>query len=461
MKSEELAQRAVQLARRSGADQAEALVVQLREKAINVFNRETQLSGSSDVSHITVRLFKQNRGAVMTCQGSSERALEDVVERAVNATSQAAPDKFLGPVDEKHSGDAPGDLKIFDQRLADLSIQRLEEIALNAESSVAGKDNRISSLITSSFQVQDQTVSLCNSLGFKDSYRVTTASLITSAVMSDYYNETGTRSGQGDEAKLAGGAAIITHTMDGLDLEKAATRTIHQLNSMVGARPSPSGWFPIVFAPTAARRINSILLQTCSGPVAMLLKASSLGKIGDSICSPLITLVDDGSRAGGIRTAPFDHEGVRPRRKVIIEGGVFREYLLNSYYARALERDSTGNAVANEEARYSVRPSNAYIEPGTSSPDSLIADIKQGFYVTAFLSPAAQLTPVAANFVHAVAGFWIENGKLTHPVRAATISASLPDTFKSIVAVGNDLDTDGAVVSPTLMVSKMNVEPLL
>jgi PmbA protein len=457
----ELAQSAVRLARKRGADQAEALVIRQHERAVNVFDHQAQLSGETEVTRVTIRLFRDNRGGVAIGHGCSERVLEEMVGRAFSSLPQTAPDKFLGVVDAKNLGRVNDDLKIFDQPLADLALGGMTEIALTAESAIAQKEPRLASVISSSFQTQNQDVALCTSEGFDENYQTTTATLLTSAVTGDYYNDEGGRNAPTEDSKLSGGAAIVTHSLGGLDFEKAAQRTIRQLSGMAGAKPSPSGYFPIVLAPTAARRITQMFLQMCSGPIVTLMKGSMMGRLGERICSPVITLIDDATLTGGIRTVPFDHEGVMPRRQTIIEKGVFREYLLNNYYARALDRDSTGNAIANNEVRFSVRPSNAYIEPGDVSPESILADIRQGFYITMFLSPNSQLQPLSANFAQAVAGFWIENGKLTHPVRAATISAPFREMLNKIEAVGSDLDHDAAVISPTMLFGKMNVSPLI
>jgi PmbA protein len=461
MNEMELAQSAVRLAQKRGAERAEALVISQQERAVNVFNHQVQLSGQSEVTRLMVRLFRDNRGAIAIGRGCSEQVVDEMIRQVLASLPQAAPDKNLGPVEAKYLGRFSGELEIFDQRLAELSLPRMGEMALMAEDTVARQDARLASVITSSFQVQNQGVALCTSEGFNDNYRSTTATLLTSAVTGDYTNEAGARNSQADDGRISGGSAIVTHSLDKLDFEKAAQRTVRQLSAGAGAQAVPAGYFPVVLAPTAARRITQMFLQICSGPIAVLMKGSMMGRIGERICSPLVTLIDDATSRGGIRTMPFDHEGVMPRRQTIIEKGVFREYLLNSYYARALERKPTGNAIANNEARYTVRPSNAYIEPGQASHDSIIADIRQGFYVNMFLSPNSQLQPLSANFVQAATGFWIENGKLTYPVRAATISAPFRDTLNNIAAVGSDLDTDAAVGSPTLLMGKMNVTPLL
>lgn len=457
MEGRELAQKIVRLCQKKGADQAEALVINQQEKAVTAFNEQVQISGSTDVTRLTVRLIRDHKGAIISGRGSSEGALEEMVERALAASQSGSPDKFLGPADSENVGRASGDLNIFDERLDGISLSNMEEIALAAESAVVKKDPRTTHLVTSIFQVQTQTVSLCTSQGFADSYKGTTSTLQMSAVMDNYFNEVGGRGSQSEEQRLTGGASSVARRLDGIDIEKAARRTIEQISSTAGAKRSLAGWFPVVFAPGPARRIATTLLQFSSGLVASLLVGSGLRKIGEPICSAEITLIDDATREGGMRTAPFDHEGISPRRKVLIEKGILREYLLNSYYGRLLERNSTGNAVANDDVRFGVGPSNAYIEPGPTSPDTIIGDIRQGLYVNMFLSPTVQLT----NFTQPVAGVWIENGALTYPVRAATISASLEGMLKNIVAVGNEAEGTMAITSPTLMIGKMNVNPLI
>jgi PmbA protein len=201
-----------------------------------------------------------------------------------------------------------------------------------------------------------------------------------------------------------------------------------------------------------------MLLQLCSGPATLFVEAATLGGMGETVCSPLVTLVDDATKEKGLGSAPFDHEGVRPERKTVIERGVLKDFLLNSYYARVLQRNSTGNAVASTDARFGVRPSNAYVEAGDASPDQIVADIRRGFLITRFLSYSMAL---ASNFTQAATGFWIEAGKITHPVRAAAVVAPLQEMLKNVVAVGTDLDHNAAVASPSLLVSKMNVSSLM
>ncbi len=445
MADSDLAEAALRLCQKRGAEQADALLIRHQEKATSVFNQKVQFSGVNETARIIVRVFRDHRGAVIHGNVVNEQMLETLVDQVIGILPYTSPDKYLGGA-ESSGTVANGPLELFDERLAQLSINRVEEIALAAEQKIKEQDQRTENLITTNLQVQTQNLTLRTSAGFSGSYQHTLATLVASAAMD-----------QADQRNL-GSATSVSRSLDGLDLTKTAERAVQQLTRTVGTRPAPAGEFPVLFAPTTARNIAAMLFQMCSGPATLFVETLSLGKAGDTICSPRLTLVDDPTRKDGIGSAPFDHEGVKPTRKTVIEKGVLKDYLLNSYYGRSLQRSSTGNAIANGDARFGVRYSNAYIEPGDSDPEDILAGVKRGFLVTRFLSPSGALS---VNFTQAVEGSWIEDGKVAYPVRAAAIAAPLREMLGNIVAVGKDLDTDAAIASPTLLVSKMNLSSLM
>lgn len=456
MENEALAKRAVELCKQRGADEADALVIRKRENALQVFYRDSSLAASSDTTRITIRLFSNHQGAIISGRGTSEQTLESMVAQALAFADQSSRDKFLGLAEADQQGRLAGDLGIYDQALAELSLPDMEQTASGLQAAVAARDNRIGALVSATFQTQAQEVTLCTSQGYCQTYKTTVGTLGTNAVLDNSFTDVGAEA-TGDSGKLVGGANLSSRTLSGLNIDRLVDLTAQKLAARVGAKPASSGWFPVVFAPTASRSLAAILLQFCSGPVAMYMEGSYFGKVGEQVCSPLITLVDDPLKPGGLKTSPFDHEGIAPRRKVIIQKGVFNEYLLNAYYGRVMDRNSTGNAISTDDVRLGVAPSNAYIESGAATPDSLLADVRQGFYVTKLTSRTMH---VGANFTQAATGMWIENGKLTHAVRAAIISAPLKDLFKNIAGCGNDLEHDTALAAPTLLVGRMNLAPL-
>jgi PmbA protein len=457
MTDQELAEKAVRLCQKRGAEQTEALLIHQEEKATGVFDQQVQFSGTTDTTRTILRIFSDHRGAVIHGNVFSEQLLESLVDQAFGVLQHTSPDKYLGAAEQSEIGATSDDLQIFDERLAQLPLDRMEEISHAAEEAVKQQDDRTNHRVTTNLQVQTQTVTLHTSGGFSDSYRHTIATLVLNAVM-DGDATIDMLDPSSNKSSLAGTATTVSRSLDGLDVAKTAERTVQHLTRMMGARSSPAGEVPVLFSPSASRGLASLLLQLCSGPATLFIEAATLGKRGEAICSPQLTLVDDATRKKGIGSLVFDHEGIKPARKVIIEKGVLQDYLLNSYYGRALRRRSTGNAVANGDARFGVRPSNALIEPGDADPDDILADLKRGLLVTRFLSYSM---PLSSNFTQAAEGFWIEDGKLSHPVRAAAIVAPLREMFKNVVAVGKDLDPDAAIASPTLLVSKMNVSPLI
>jgi PmbA protein len=457
MENEALARRAVELCKQKGADEADALVVRKRENALQVFYRDSSLAASTDNTRITMRVFSNHKGAMISGRGASEQTLAAMAAQALAFAEQSSRDKFLGLADAGQQGRLPDDLGIYDQAVADLSMPDMEETANRLQEAVVARDSRAGLLISSTFQAQTQEVTLCTSQGYCQSYKATLATLGSNAVLDNPLTEAGAEGLNGDSSRQAGGANFSSRALGGLNVDRLAEQTVQKLAARAVTKPAKAGWFPVVFAPTASRSLAAILLQFCSGPVAMYMEGSYFGKVGELVCSPLITLVDDPVKVGGLKTSPFDHEGVAPRRKVIIEKGVFSEYLLNAYYGRILSRNSTGNAVATDDVRLGVAPSNAHIEAGPTTPDSLLADVRQGFYVTKLTSRSMR---IGANFTQAATGMWIENGKLSYAVRAAIISASLKEMFKNIVGCADDLEHDAALAAPTLMIGKMNLAPL-
>jgi len=441
----DLAEAALRLCQKRGAEQAEALLIRHQEKATSVFNQKVQFSGANETTRMIVRVFRDHRGAVIHGNVATEEMLETLVNQVIGILPHTSQDKYLGAAESSEVG-ANGPLGIFDERLAQLPINQVEEIALAAEQKIAEHDKRTENLITTNLQVQTQIVNLRTSAGFSGSYQHTLATLVANAAMD-----------QADRKNL-GTAVTVTRSLDGLDLNKTAERVMQELTPMIGTRPAPAGEFSVLFAPTSARSIAAMLLQMCSGPATLFVETLKLGKLNETVCSPHLTVVDDATKKDGIGSAPFDHEGVKPARKLVIEKGVFKDYLLNSYYGRSLQRGSTGNAVATGDARFGVRYSNAYIEPGDADPDDMVADLKRGFLVIRFLSPSM---PLSTNFTQAATGFWIENGKVAYPVRAAAIAAPLREMLEGVVAVGKDLDLDAAIGSPTLLVNKMNISSLM
>ncbi len=167
---------------------------------------------------------------------------------------------------------------------------------------------------------------------------------------------------------------------------------------------------------------------------------------GERIGSEQVNVIDDPLLTGRLGTRPFDSEGVRARRNVIVEKGVLLNYLMNTYQARKLKERTTGNAGG---------PTNFYLVPGESDPESLLEGIDEGLYLTTLIGPGANTA--TGDFSRGGQGIWIENGRLSHPVEEFTVAGTFQRILKDITMVADDIDWNARIASPSFRVARMTV----
>jgi PmbA protein len=158
---------------------------------------------------------------------------------------------------------------------------------------------------------------------------------------------------------------------------------------------------------------------------------------------------------GGFGTTPFDGEGIPTRRTVVIENGILKSYLLNTYTAKKLGLETTANASRGLAGTPGIGPGNYFLEPGPKTPNQIIAEIKDGLYVTEFLGHGANL--VTGDYSRGASGMWIVNGELAYPVEEITVAGNLKDMFNNISEIGSELEFRGSVASPTIRIDGLTV----
>jgi len=462
MKSEEVAEKTVRLAAKLGATQTSVLATTHRGKTVEVFNQRVRSTSDEETTRLVIRIFQNDRGAVVNGQCSSDEIIEGLTKQAMSQVTVTSPDKLLGLPSPAEMGKAGRDLEIFDSRVAEINIAGLEDIVAKAESAIASASGAEDLARICKVQASNDASAVYTSDGFSQSYSATRLTLSASIIRDDSSPGSSTNGGNFSGAvpvpdRIVARATTAVRMLEDLDYAGLSRRLARQRLSRSTPRPTPSGWFPVVFASSAAQMMARLILHPLTGQIVSFIPETE-AKIGGVYCSAAVTMVDDGTRPREFRTAPFDEEGVKTHATVLIERGVITNYLLNSYYGRVLEHASTGNAGASVDPRFSVIPTNAYLEPGGVSPDSMVASIRQGFYVTGFLSG---VEVIDTNFTQAASGFWIENGKLGYPVRAAAVSSPRLEMLKNIVAVGDDPERLGPITTPSLLVSKMSISPMV
>jgi PmbA protein len=241
------------------------------------------------------------------------------------------------------------------------------------------------------------------------------------------------------------------------DLEDAATvgrRAGERAVKRLKPRKVASQRVPVVFDPRVARGLLGHLSGAISGPSIARGTSFLKDKLGQQIFAPGITVLDDPHRQRGLRSKPFDGEGIANRRRAIVEDGVLTTWLLDLASARQLRLKSTGHAARGTGSPPGPAPTNLWLEPGTLSPKALMAEIAQGFYVTELMGMG--VNGITGDYSRGAAGYWIERGQLAYPVSEVTIAGNLKDMFLQLTAA-SDLEFRTGLDAPTVRIESMTV----
>lgn len=392
-----------------------------------------------------IRVFVGQSSANASTAELERDGLEDFVAHTVGLARLTASDPNAGlPEAALHPLTLPNlDLADDDRGIVDADAALA--IARKAEHAATSADPRIKNSEGAEFDSGRYYIMFANSQGFSGQYEGTSFNLGVAPIaqsedgaMQNGYWYTANR----HFAKLEDAEAVGA---------MAAKRALRRL----GSRKIKTTRVPIVFDPDMAASLLRALAGAASGP--SLYKGASflLGKLGEQIASPSVTIYDDGTMKGAMGSKPFDGEGLATNRKSLVERGVLMTYLLDSYSARKLKLQPTGNASRGVGDSPGVSTTNLYLEPGTHSPKEIIASVKHGLYVTELIGFG--VNGVTGDYSRGAGGMWIENGELTYPVQEITIAGNLKEMFKSIEMIGNDLHWRSSVVSPTLKISEMMI----
>jgi PmbA protein len=231
----------------------------------------------------------------------------------------------------------------------------------------------------------------------------------------------------------------------------AAQRTLRRL----GARKAKTAQVPIIFDPMIATSILEHIFEGVNGDSVYRGASFLAGKLGQKVAGDNVTIIDDGTIPGGFGTSPFDGEGIPTRRTVVIENGVLKSYLLNTYTAKKLKLTTTGNASRGLAGTPGIGLGNYFLQAGKRTPKELIGDVKEGLYVTEFLGHGANL--VTGDYSRGASGMWISGGEFAYPVEEITVAGNLKEMFFNISEIANDLEFRGSVAAPTLRIDGLTV----
>jgi PmbA protein len=443
----ELGNRILAMATAGGATVAECLLRSGAELSARVRLDKPELVEEAAHRSAGLRVMRGKQVATTSTSDLTEAGIQRFVADAIELVDLAQEDPFAGPADPTLLGDpaASPDLDLYDPKGGDVDAQQAIEIAKTGERAAREFDPRISNSEGATFSRTAGGVAMCLSSGFRGAYKGSYSSLSVVPVAAD-------EGGKNRRGYFWTAKRFLEELEDAKKVgEEAARRTLRKL----GAKPVSTREVAVVFDPDAARSILGMLAGCVMGS-AIWRKSSYLhGREGTTVASPLVSVVDDPliRRAPGSR--PYDGEGLPSRTNVVVEKGVLRTYLCDSYSARKLGRQSTGNAARGGSAGVSCSTTNFILQPGEDSNEAIIKGTKQGLYVTEMMGFG--FNAVTGDFSRGASGFWIENGELAFPVSEVTISLNVDELWKRVDAVGSDLDLRTATAAPTIRVGKMTV----
>ena len=434
----------VRLALEHGASDAECTIAEGDEFSVTVRMRaiETVKDAGSRGAGLRV-LVGQKVGSAYTSDLSRD-GLNKLVKQAIEIIAITTEDPYAGLPDAAELGSLSGDLLLYSDDISRVETTRRIEQALETEAAAFSADARITNSEGASFGAYTGERVFANSRGFAGSYRSSSCSLSTTPVAreGDSMERDYWYSAARQYAKLEQPSEIG---------RKAAERAVRRLHS----RKVATQRVPVIFDPMTARSLIESIFDAIEGE-SVYRNASFLeGKLGEKVASEKVTIVDDATIPGLFGTSPFDDEGVPSRRTVVIERGVLRNYLLNSYTARKLGMKTTGNAARGITGNASVGHGNLYLEPGDRSPEQIVKGVRAGLYVTELIGSGVNI--VTGDYSRGAAGLWIENGEFAYPVSEITIAATLQEMLMGVESIGSDLEFRSSTASPTLMIGEMTV----
>jgi PmbA protein len=443
---------------KAGATDAEAVVYEGDEFSSLVRLGQVETLKESGSRAVGLRVFiasgKAQRTASTSSSDFSPESITRLVDGAITLAKITSEDPFAGLPEAHEFGKIEEDQHLyFDDVNAMPPAERIE-IARRTEAAAMAYDTRIQNSGGGDFDTSTSHKILMNSRGFTGEYRRSYCGFSAAPIAHD-------EKGNMQRNYWFSNSRTVTKLENPEEIgQEAARRTLKRL----GARQVKTQKAPVVFSPEIARSIIGNIFDAANGDAIYRNASFFSGMLGERVAGDNITVVDDGTILhrfedgaiiGGFGTRPFDGEGLPSRRTVLVERGILKNYVMNTYTARKLNMQSTGNASRGLAGNPGIGAGNFFLEAGTLTPEQIIGDIKSGLYVTETMGFGVNL--VTGDYSQGASGLWIENGELAYPVEEITIAGNLKDMYKNIVAIGNDLVFRGASAAPTMRIEGMTI----
>lgn len=434
-----LAERLVAAARRAGADAADAIAERGVSQSVEIRDGTVEASERSEGDNLGLRAFVGRRQAVVSTNDLAGN-LDALAERAVAMARVAPEDKFAGLAEPDMLAKSIPDLDLLDPELP--SVAQLEATARAAEAAGLAVSG-VSKSGGASASAGIGGMVLVTSTGFTGAYLGSRHGVSMQAI-----------AGEGTAMEQDYDFSSAIHAADLLPPEEIGRSAGKRAVRRVNPRKVPTKRVPVVFDPRVAGSLVGHLASAINGSSVARKTSFLKDRMGERLFAPGISIIDDPLRRRGLRSHPFDAEGVAPMRRALVADGTLTTWILDCATARELGRETTGHAQRGVSSTPSPGASNLHLEPGRASPAELIADISEGFYVTDLIGMGANM--VTGDYSRGASGFWIERGELTYPVSEVTIAGHLGEIFRTLTPA-NDLVFRYGTNAPTVRLEGLTV----
>lgn len=446
MKQDELlrvGEQALELLSKTGQVDGEVYLSASSELAVDVADSQVETLKRAAEQGLGIRVFREGRLGFAYTSDLSPAAVQRAVEQALANSLHTVADPANGlPA----AAASYPQLQLLDPSLQERPLESKIELAKRVEAAARAADPRVKITEACGYSETIYTIGIVSTRGIKAVY--------TGGYCGAYAFVVAEEKGEAQ----TGYHFDYSLSFDRLNPEAIGRQAGAQAAGMLGAEPIATATIPVVFAPRIATSFLGVLAPALSAEAVQKGKSLFAGKLGDQVANPLVTLIDDGRRPGAIMSAPFDGEGVPAQETVLVRAGRLETFLHNTYTARKEGKQSTGNSQrpGGFKGTPEVGTTNFFLAPGSISQSGLLAEIDYGFYVTEVMGMHTA-NPVSGDFSVGAAGFLIEKGQLTRPVRGVALAGNLAELLQKIDAVADDLTFFGGKGSPTLRIQAMPV----
>ena len=447
---------AIEKAVTRGATGAETYLEREQGLTVKVFGGRVERFSSAETRGMGLRVYIGDRQGRAYTSDLDPAAIDEAVTGALASAEVSAEDRdrrlpetaLFGP----GTGDGAymgADLEILGEDLQTVSAGEKIEFAMDLERRARDYDPRVTGVETATYSESTGEVLLASTAGFRAGFR--------SSVCYGYLVAIAEEGGESQ----TGFGFTAGRSFGSLEDEEAAREASSMAVDLLGAKQVASARVPVLMDNLSAAEILAVLGAAVSGESVSKGRSYLAGRLGETVGSQLVTIVDDGLMIGGFGTVPFDGEGVAATSKVLVEKGTLVSFLHNCYTASRMGASSTGNASRPTfRAQVGVSPTNILLEPGDRTPEELRSGMGTGFEVLELQGVHVGLNPVTGEVSVGAKGRWIQNGRPAHAVREVTIAGMMDDILKGIIGIGNDLRFTpllGGIGTPSILIDGLAV----